>query len=238
MDELKKVTGEPFIYFITGIILAFITVVFSDDVADKIQRLYVPLILIDVSLYLMGANRIRMNGIGKNTITAIITAIVGVAALTVSYGLVNATFRAPIDGAIASDSVFQSVYQTMQSQLELKFEQMPIFYWLTFGFLIPIVETRLFFGRFIDFGSTVFGISLSRMSGKLIALMTIASAVFTYFHLKVRGIDNNVGLGITFIFGFASCLFIYYSQKGEQKEIESATWFHIFWNSAAIFIRP
>lgn len=236
MDELKKITGEPFIYFITGLILAFITVAFSDDIADKIQRLYVPLILIDVSLYLMGANKIRMNGVGKNTITAIIAAIVGVAALTLAYGLVNSVFRAPVEGAIASESVFQSVYQTMQSQLDLKFENLPIFYWLVFGFLIPIVETRLFFGRFLDFGSRVFGISLSSLNGSFIALSTISAAVFAYFHLKVRGIDNNVDLVMTFIFGFVSCLYVYYSQRGEQKEIESATWFHIFWNSAAILL--
>ena len=50
-----------------------------------------------------------------------------------------------------------------------------------------------------------------------------------YFHLKVRGLNNNVDLAMTFVFGFISLILV-----GITKEMESANQFHVATNLLAL----
>ena len=61
------------------------------------------------------------------------------------------------------------------------------------------------------------------------AIITIVATAFTYFHLKVRGINNNVDLAMTFLFAYLSLTLVIIT-----KEPESANEFHVGTNLLAL----
>lgn len=92
--------------------------------------------------------------------------------------------------------------------------------------VVPIVETRLFFGRLYDLLGIGSGNRVDKLNDTVTwAKIVIISLAFTYFHLKVRGFSNNVGLMGTFFFAVISLGLVIIT-----KELEPARNFHILWN--------
>ena len=73
------------------------------------------------------------------------------------------------------------------------------------------------------------GIDISRFTLKNWALIGIIAGLFMFFHLKVRGINNNVDLMMTFVFAVVSLYLV-----ARSREMESANYLHILWNSMAV----
>ena len=60
----------------------------------------------------------------------------------------------------------------------------------------------------------------------------IVSATFTLFHLTAKGLTNNLGLLIVFIFALISCWMVLWF-----KQLREAILFHIFSNSISVLAK-
>lgn len=102
---------------------------------------------------------------------------------------------------------------------------------LLFGILIAIVETRFFFRTIMQFFSWKNGININNGPFSLggVQVMIFFSAIFTLFHATAKGIDNNLDLVATFIFGMLSIGLILFF-----KEWIQATILHIYINSSSV----
>ena len=105
---------------------------------------------------------------------------------------------------------------------------------VVWGFIIPIIETLLFFGilheGFITYGKKLTGLNISTEKFRLsvVVIFILVSALFVLFHLQSKGLDN-IPLLITFIFGMVSCFLVY-----KYKEIKQAIILHSIANNVAI----
>jgi membrane protease YdiL (CAAX protease family) len=147
--------------------------------------------------------------------------------------------------ATVSTSVFQNL-AAVSTPLNAVFERLaastPIFeksVTLTFigwGVLIPIVETRFFFGRLLEVFARMADVKLSLRSVKSWIVFGFISATFAIFHFSAKAVSatqfDEVALFLTFVFGMVSCALVVYS-----KELASAVYMHIISNSIAVSIR-
>ena len=100
----------------------------------------------------------------------------------------------------------------------------------TFSVIIPIIETLFFFGVLLTVILKLSGVSFQKINLNSIIVILLVSSIFTFFHLQVRGLADNVGLMGYFIFAIISSVMVM-----KTKEIESAMWFHIMWNLMVVW---
>ncbi len=139
--------------------------------------------------------------------------------------------------------VASSLGQSVQSVISIFGTAAPVFagnIFLTivaWGILIPIIETALFFGifyeglafyagRFMRVGPIDTKLSFNPF---LIGIMIAVAGIFTAYHFQTRGLTDNIGLGVTFIFAFISCMTV--SFFGHTRE---AILLHIYVNTMAV----
>ena len=131
-----------------------------------------------------------------------------------------------------SQSVFQTIFQSFKFSFgEIDFSKLPFVNHYLFGFLIPILETRTI-ARIYGFLGNLANINISNFKdGRNWALIALVSVLFMWFHLKVRGLNNNIDLAITLVFAIISIYLV-----GKFREIESANYLHIGWNGLALLL--
>ena len=226
MALIKKLTSEPTIYVFTGIFILLMILTSSDQFSTKLASVYGFMILIDLGISQLITSKFNINPLGGNTINSILWAAGAILLLSFVYKGINVVARASIEGSAFSQN-FTSI-KSQASLFSIEFEKIPFLSFMLFGIVIPIIETRLL-ARIFDFFTQTFQIGYNKFSGALLGVIVFCASLFTYFHFKVRGLNNNVDLFLTFIFGLMTLyLFIKF------KEAESATEFHIGWNSLAI----
>lgn len=106
---------------------------------------------------------------------------------------------------------------------------------LAWGVLIPIIETRFFFGRLFEFIGDKWNAPMGRAGLTSIRTwMTIVfvSGLFALFHLTAKASQGDIGFLTTFIFGAVSCAMVVYFQETKQ-----ATGMHIFSNTIAVLTK-
>jgi len=105
---------------------------------------------------------------------------------------------------------------------------------VVWGFIIPIIESLLFFGilheGFITYGKKLTGINISpeKFSIGVFVIFILVSSLFVLFHLQSKSLEN-IPLLITFIFAFVSCILVF-----KTKEIKSAILLHMIANVIAV----
>lgn len=81
---------------------------------------------------------------------------------------------------------------------------------ITFGILIPIVETIAFFGAipqiYSYWAKVPFKLDLSNPS--LLFMIIFISAAFTVFHITAKGVTNTKALMVSFLFGITSMILV------------------------------
>jgi len=109
-----------------------------------------------------------------------------------------------------------------------------IFTFISWGFIIPIIETRFFFGRLYE-GMAVhakdflgYEISTKKLTIATIGLIIFISALFTIFHIGAKGLSTPA-LMTTFIFAVISLLFV-----TKTQELKGACGLHIVTNSIGV----
>lgn len=128
----------------------------------------------------------------------------------------------------------QSAVQLFAQELPLKGNE--ILKVISWGFVIPVIETVLFFGiifeRLIDWQKKkqAIGIPQHYTINLPTAIIILAvSGMFTLFHLAAK--IGNVPFFITMMFGIISCVLVV-----KYKELKQAALFHIITNTVAIII--
>jgi len=128
-----------------------------------------------------------------------------------------------------AQSAFQSMFGGLVKQAGIDFSQLTQVQLFLFGVLIPLIET-LVIVRLYDFFAWVGSINISDLKDpKNHALIFTISYLFMFFHLKVRGVNNNVDLAMTFLFAYISLILV-----AKLKEFEAANEFHVGTNLVAI----
>jgi len=204
--------------------LTFLTISFR----ERIGNVYIGLVVIDaLLLFFMTKRKLFLNSISGNTLKAVGIGFFGYAILFVVYYFSSFILQGFTD-ITAGQSIGQALTQMislMKTQAALTFESSKIFEIFAIGILIPVVETKVFFGSIFDFLAESTNTQINTLKNKrLWILMIVLSGIFTWFHVAVRG-QSNVGWFITFIFGMISCIMVI-----KTKEVESAVWFHVINN--------
>lgn len=226
MALIRKLTSEPTIYVFTGLFILLMILTSSDQFSTRLASVYGVMIMLDFIISQLIVSRININPIGGNTLNSILWAVGAVLLLSLIYNGFNAIARASSDGSAFSRNLVS--IKSQASLFSIEFEKIPFLSFILFGIVIPIIETRLL-ARIFDYLTQTFQITYNRFSSALLGVIIFCASIFTYFHFKVRGLNNNVDLLLTFIFGMMTViLFIKF------REAESATEFHVGWNSLAI----
>jgi len=177
-------------YFILDILLVFLMI----DYALPLATIYAVMVLVGSLIYYAGGDRGIVNWIPfvKSKGGSLIGVMLGV---TAGIGFIY------LYKYLGSLTPMANVFATTafgESESIGKF---------VFGFLIPIAETRFFFRTILQWFSLRRGI-VSPLSFKGIQIMVAFSAIFTLFHDTAKGIDNNIDLFATFLFGVISIAII------------------------------
>lgn len=104
---------------------------------------------------------------------------------------------------------------------------------LLYGIIVPIVETRFFFGRVFEMVIDRFNIRGGLKNTETWIVSVFIGAIFAVYHLTARrcgaaGTCENTALLITFVFGTLSTLMV-----AKYRETKQATLLHIIWNVIA-----
>ena len=76
--------------------------------------------------------------------------------------------------------------------------------------------------------ASVTGIKIQDNNVRNWSLRVLLGMAFMLFHLRVFGINNNIHLAITLLFGTTMLYFV-----GRFKDMESSNYMHVGWNSFA-----
>ena len=231
MSIARKLTSEPTIYVATGLFLLLMILTSSDNFSIKLASVYGTMIGLDFAISQFITPRVNINPIANNSLQSISYAIGAILLLMVFYSILNAVARQSALVGTPEGSALSRNFAIIKQQatiFSIEFEKIPVLSFLLFGIVIPVIETRLV-SRIFDFITQTFSIAYNRFNATLISVIIFIAGLFTYFHFKVRGLNNNIDLLLTFIFGVMTVLLII-----KFKEAESATEFHIGWNAASI----
>ena len=112
-----------------------------------------------------------------------------------------------------------------------------IFMFLSWGVMIPVIESRFFFGRLYE-GMAVhakdflgYEISTKKLTFETIGLIIFISALFAIFHIGAKGLSTPA-LMTTFIFAVISLIFV-----TKTQELKGGILLHILTNSIGVLKR-
>ena len=232
-DTLRRLTSEPSIIVIVLTSLILFKTTFEKEAGTEIISVYLPMTLLVVAMYLFKRNVIPspIKQISGNSGESLLWAGGSIAGFTLLYGVVNSIFRASqlATQEALSQSAYQSFFSALVSFSAVDFSQLTFVKYYLFGFLIPIIETITIINLVIFIG-WIFDVSITQLGNpRVYGIFALVSTAFMYFHLKVRGIDNNIDLAMTFLFGFISLII-----AAKTMEFEAANEFHIGTNLLAL----
>lgn len=217
MVDLNKVEFDGDL--LVGAVLLFLLINFSTTVGG----IYSTMVLISILAYVLALlfkvfTIIPTESKTNNRLEALLWSVGAYAAF-----IMTASFLAKIN--------FQSILQIVSSP----FATSPIFARsvflsiLTWGVLIPVIETKAFFRTGLQWIAKWLHIKTDTpFSFDGIKLMVLVSAIFTIFHASAKGPGDNTALLVTFIFGIVSVFLVLYFQ-----EVKQAIMIHIVSNTLA-----
>ena len=116
----------------------------------------------------------------------------------------------------------------LYSQTTLAFTGNLIFYFIAFGFLIPLIETRSWI-VFFEFLVDMFKLRIDLKSFKIWSIIIIGGILFYIFHLTAKGISNDAALAVVFVFMVVTYVIVII-----EKQSLDALLMHVFANSIAL----
>ena len=235
--RVERLTSEISVILLLSISLVLFKTTFETAIGTEIATIYYGMLIFVGFTYFarnQGIITTEYKPISGNSGKSLLWAGGAIIAFTALYSIMNTLFRQSVLPVTAtneqlSQSVFQSAFSGLVKFSAVDFSTLtPVKYYL-FGFTIPLVET-LTLGALFAWLIWVLNLSWDIKSPRVHALIIILSVLFMYFHLKVRGINNNLDLAMTLIFAYLSLVIIVI-----LKESESANEFHVGTNTLALF---
>lgn len=172
--------------------------------------------------------QIKIESGSISRLRALFVAIAGyLAVLFISQILIPILGKAGIITQSVSLPTLYSVVQ-LYSQTTLAFTGNIIFYFITFGFLISMIETRAWVILY-EFLIDMFKLKIDLKNFKIWIVIIIGGIFFYLFHLTAKGIANDAALAVVFIF-----MVVTYIIVTIEKQSLDALLMHIFANSIAL----
>ena len=234
-DTIRRLTSEPSILIIILASLILFKTTFEKEVGTELVSIYLTMTVLNIVMLFTkreGIIHSEIKQIAGNSGQSLLYAGGAVIGFSALYSLVNTFLRQSVlvtsTTASLSQSVFQSAFNGLVKFSTVDFSQLtPVKYYL-FGGLIPIVETLTIINMMI-FLAWIFDVPNDLKNPRLLSIIALVSVLFMIFHLKVRGINNNIDLIMTFIFSFVSLILV-----AKTKEPEPANEFHVATNVLAL----
>lgn len=236
-DQIKKLTSEPAVFLFLFVSLLLVKLLTPTALGTEIITIYGYMLLGAFALWIIGKQ--IGSDIGKisgNTVQAMTIAGIGIVALFAIYQILVYFFRQSalpfsVTDTQATQTVFQTVFQsfTKFGSYDIDFTKSPLGNVFLFAIVIPLTET-ITIARIYGTAAKLTNIEVGNFrSYRTLALIGIVASLFMYFHLKVRGVNNNLDLAITFLFAIISLYMV-----GKYREMEAANYTHIGWNGMAL----
>src|SRR3990167_3326297 len=233
-DIIKRITSEPSLIIIILASLILFKTTFEKEAGTEIISVYLPMAELLLAMWVfkkLVPITTPIKQVSGNSGSALLWAGGSIAGFTVLYSLVNSIFRTSqlATQAALDQSAYQSFFSALVKFSAVDFSQITFVKYYLFGFLIPIIETITIINLFIFIG-WLFNESITDIKNpRVYAIISVIATAFMYFHLKVRGINNNIDLAMTFLFGFITLVI-----AAKTMEFEAANEFHIGTNILAL----
>lgn len=220
---ISKPIDERTIFIVITFLMAFLLINFNQELGI----IFSVLLILDFFMYYSDSYvSFKTETRTDNRFMSIIYALLGYGAFLSLATVFSST--------ILSGNFFGSIIQSLASSVPALSEskELAIFAW---GVLIPIIETRIFFGRWFEFVADKAGAVLTKSGLSSIRtwiVMIFVSGTFAIFHLTSKASTGDIGFITTFIFGMISCIMVLWFQ-----ELKQAVGTHIFSNSIAVLVK-
>ncbi len=229
-DTLKKVLSEPFLIvflLLTGLLMV---TNFEDELGLKLTKIYIWMFAGYIALYTFhetGILRTEVESVPNNTGQSLLFAGIAILAFLALFGLIGQITQSvlPVTKEQLSKTFFQTIFQSTSTIVD--FSKSFFVSLFLFTLWIPLIENALLIRLYAGIASFT-GIRIGENNVRNWSLRLLLGASFMYFHQRVFGINNNVHLAITLLFG-TTLLYL----AGRFKDSESANYMHIGWNTFA-----
>lgn len=216
---------EKVIFTILGTLLLFLLINFN----QTLGIIYIFMLVIDFIIFQTDSFvSFRTETKTNNRFEAIAWGAIG-------YGVFifigSFTIGALAPQALIDGNFVQSILQTQAANVPALSDSQ-ILTIVAWGFLIPILETRFFFGRLMEFISDQTNIKLELNQKGAWIIMVLVAGIFTIFHLTAKSAQGNAALILTFIFAMVSMIMVL-----RFKELKQATVVHVLSNTIAVLTK-
>lgn len=220
----KKVPLDVIIIAVLIMSLIFVDLNFNSTLAAiyKTFALAITFIYFFVS---KGKAPVTINSIKNNTLQAMGKGLAGMGAVIVASVLISGLLKSA--GLLQSSLTPLGYFSTLQSSTPVLSES-TILTFISWGTLIPLLETLLFGYLFVLYLKTINVRVNDYRNPKWLGAVTVLSTGFAFLHLEAKGVEP-VGMISTFLFMVMTLILI-----SLDKEMESSLWAHIFNNSIVV----
>lgn len=217
---------EKGLTILLGVILLFLLINFNRELG----LIYIGMLIVDYMI--IDSMRTLRFPMEKDT-SRLMDILYGVAAY-LTFTIISSFTMSAID----PQAIFGGILGALQKLAATTpiLSSSPILTFIGWGIIIPIIETRFFFGRLMEIIAEKTKTTISLLDVKSWFVFILVSAVFALFHISARAITatqfDEIALLMTFIFGLMSCIIVVW-----LKELSAATYFHIMNNSVGVAIK-
>jgi len=208
--------------------LAFLLVNFS----ERLGQIYVVLLIVDYWWYSRSrGTTIRFEQSSTGRIQSFMIAGIASAVFLFLTSLALKVFS-PETLSIA-ETTTQSLFHLLSTATPV-LSGSAIFTILGWGFVVAVIETSLFFGRFYqgaaNYYSKQFGekINIFKFSKGAVLIWLVIASIFTLFHMQAKGI-KSILLLITFLFAMIQLYLVH-----KYKHLREAIFMHIIINTLSV----
>jgi len=229
-DTLRKVLSEPFLIvflLITGLLMV---TNFEEELGLRLTKIYIWMFTGYIALYLLhqtGILRTEVESVPNNSGQSLLFASIAIAVFLALFGLLGQIVQsvAPVTQEQLSKTFFQTIFQATSTIVDFN----KAFYVSLFLFTlwIPLIENAVLI-RVYGAIASVTNIKIGNNDVRNWSLRVLLGMAFMFFHLRVFGINNNIHLAITLLFGTTLLYLV-----GRFKDMESSNYMHIGWNTFA-----
>lgn len=218
--------GESKLSLVLAVVLLFLLINFN----EKLGIIFSFMLIAD--LFILKENGSLSFPIEKDDVRGIdfVLAIMAYAGFILLSTLISGVFQGQAALATPLNSVFERLAAATPILENSKF--LTVIGW---GFLIPIIETRFFFGRLYELVINAFHLDNSFYSPAAWVAALFVSATFAFFHLTSKSVSgaiiDNTALMLTFLFGMISMALVIFT-----RELAAAVYLHITNNTIASLI--
>ena len=213
---MAKPITEDSVFKLVVVFALFLLLAFNRDLA----LIYISMLFADYLFYKSDKHVSLVMERSVDRLKSVMFAIGGYAAFFILNAIIN---------SFANSLGLASVFNNLASTTPI-LEGSQFLTFMGWGVLVPIVETRFFFGRLFEAIQELIGESpdSSKLTQKKWFAIGTISGLFALFHITSKNMQN-VPLLLTFIFGAISCILIV-----KEKQLLGAVLLHLFTNSTGV----